>query len=565
MLFPPAEKTLESGFLHGEMLDMIADGFSAGLMIYDADDKILYASRKIHQMLNIPADCLDMGASLRTIFGAYYDSRKAADNAFPYNKCDTSRSDWIAENLAAHWKERSETVDRLPGYRWLRFSRRRMAGGIGLCLISDVSEQKRSERQWRVDIERVQVIEEILDRLHFPITVTDQNHTYVGANKAACQFMQKGIDAVVGKQVTDVYVPDLAQRILHDNTTVLQTGEPVSVPERIPSPSGEEQLFVTHKMRVGKPGMYFVLTCMEDVTSFATRTSEGGLLTPGLDHINFLRSPANAGLKSETSAIKAAPKILLICRSEALARHAKRRLILCGMEADYLLSEAQVTAFLEMNTPAMPLDIIFVSEEFGSEVLGAFSEAGYRVERISMREIEQSATDVACATLNVRCALWRDGDSAQFRQKDCSRCSANISIQEQVEILVAEDNPINQLVFSQILDSLKLKYRICANAADLIAQLKIVHPKIVFLDTTMPDMDAFAAALSIRANEAASSRRPVPIIGVVALAFEGDREKCLASGMDDMLLKPMSPDVIEATIRNHTDIYASEKLMREIS
>ena len=66
VLFPPAEKTLESGFLHGEMLDMIADGFSAGLMVYDADDKILYASRKIHQMLNIPVDCLDVGASLRT-------------------------------------------------------------------------------------------------------------------------------------------------------------------------------------------------------------------------------------------------------------------------------------------------------------------------------------------------------------------------------------------------------------------------------------------------------------------------------------------------------------------
>lgn len=208
-----------------DMLELIADSLSAGILLYDAQDRIICASRRIQSLLNLPAGNVDAGSNLRTFYSAYYDARRSADPLFPRLKRSLSREEWVAENLAAHWKERCETEDRLPAKRWLRFSRRRMADGTGLCLITDISEQKRSERQWRMDIDRVQVIEEILDRLDFPITVTNQDHIYVGANKAACRFMQKPLEAIIGTHIADAYVPSLAARIVADNQMVIDSGE----------------------------------------------------------------------------------------------------------------------------------------------------------------------------------------------------------------------------------------------------------------------------------------------------------------------------------------------------
>ena len=68
------------------------------------------------------------------------------------------------------------------------------------------------------------------------------------------------------------------------------------------------------------------------------------------------------------------------------------------------------------------------------------------------------------------------------------------------------------------------------------------------MDTTLTDFDCFEAARRIRKMEGSRSRR-TPIIGVVALAFEGDRQVCAQAGMDDMLLKPISPDMIDVLLK----------------
>ena len=116
-----------------------------------------------------------------------------------------------------------------------------------------------------------------------------------------------------------------------------------------------------------------------------------------------------------------------------------------------------------------------------------------------------------------------------------------------VDILIAEDNEVNQLVFGQILNGLGLSYRIAANGRTAVEMYRALQPKLILMDVSMPEMNGYEAARAIRAAEARTGAH-TPIIGVTAHALKGDREKCIEAGMDDYLPKPVSPDRLGAKI-----------------
>ncbi|MEO9336391.1 response regulator [Mesorhizobium sp. SB112] len=110
-----------------------------------------------------------------------------------------------------------------------------------------------------------------------------------------------------------------------------------------------------------------------------------------------------------------------------------------------------------------------------------------------------------------------------------------------LDILVAEDNEVNQLVFGQILSGLGLSYRIAANGRTAVEMYRALKPRLILMDVSMPEMNGYEAATAIRTIELRTGQH-TPIIGVTAHALKGDREKCLDAGMDDYLPKPISPD-----------------------
>ncbi|TPK97195.1 response regulator [Mesorhizobium sp. B2-4-12] len=110
-----------------------------------------------------------------------------------------------------------------------------------------------------------------------------------------------------------------------------------------------------------------------------------------------------------------------------------------------------------------------------------------------------------------------------------------------IDILIAEDNDVNQLVFGQILNGLGLSYRIAGNGRTAVEMYRSLHPKLILMDVSMPEMNGYEATRAIRAIEASSGGR-IPIVGVTAHALKGDRDKCIEAGMDDYLPKPVSPD-----------------------
>ncbi|NMG38201.1 PAS domain-containing protein [Chelativorans sp. ZYF759] len=112
-----------------------------------------------------------------------------------------------------------------------------------------------------------------------------------------------------------------------------------------------------------------------------------------------------------------------------------------------------------------------------------------------------------------------------------------------VDILVAEDNEVNQLVFTQILSETGLTFEIVGNGALAVRAWSEMSPRMILMDVSMPEMNGLEATGRIRETEAGQQSR-TPIIGVTAHALKGDRERCIDAGMDDYLSKPISPRLL---------------------
>ena len=116
-------------------------------------------------------------------------------------------------------------------------------------------------------------------------------------------------------------------------------------------------------------------------------------------------------------------------------------------------------------------------------------------------------------------------------------------------ILLAEDNPVNREVALAMLEFFGCQVDMVENG-HLAVQAAIAHRyDLILMDCQMPDMDGYAATTTIRRKEtSARTGRHVPIVALTANALEGDREKCLAAGMDDYLSKPFSQEGLRAIL-----------------
>jgi PAS domain S-box-containing protein len=116
-----------------------------------------------------------------------------------------------------------------------------------------------------------------------------------------------------------------------------------------------------------------------------------------------------------------------------------------------------------------------------------------------------------------------------------------------VRVLLAEDNPVNQRVAATMLRRRGHLVEIATNGLEAVEQALHGNHDVILMDVEMPAIDGLEATRRIRAAEADSGRH-VPIIAMTAHAMRGDREKCLAAGMDDYIAKPISQRKLIAVI-----------------
>jgi signal transduction histidine kinase/DNA-binding NarL/FixJ family response regulator len=113
-------------------------------------------------------------------------------------------------------------------------------------------------------------------------------------------------------------------------------------------------------------------------------------------------------------------------------------------------------------------------------------------------------------------------------------------------VLVVEDNPVNQLLLHEQLRRLGCEIQLATSGVEALRALDEREFDLVLMDVQMPDLDGLATTAEIRRHE---RHRRLPIVAVTAHALRGDRERCLAAGMDDYLAKPVTQDALAEMLR----------------
>ncbi len=118
-----------------------------------------------------------------------------------------------------------------------------------------------------------------------------------------------------------------------------------------------------------------------------------------------------------------------------------------------------------------------------------------------------------------------------------------------LRILLAEDNAVNQRLASRLLEKRGHSVVVAGNGREALEALEKHHFDLVFMDVQMPVMDGFEATAAIRKKEGGGVH--LPIVALTAHAMKGDREKCLAGGMDEYLTKPIRPQELDEVLRGY--------------
>ncbi|MCK6391772.1 MAG: response regulator, partial [Azonexus sp.] len=145
---------------------------------------------------------------------------------------------------------------------------------------------------------------------------------------------------------------------------------------------------------------------------------------------------------------------------------------------------------------------------------------------------------------------------AQHRSQDERRALPAVDPQETpkfeaLDILLVEDNPINQRLASMALGKLGHRVSVAQHGEEALALLLNHTPDVVLMDIQMPVMDGIQATQLLRQREAESGASPLPIIAMTANAMLGDREECLAAGMNGYVSKAEMQRVLHEMRQQH--------------
>lgn len=563
-----------------KIIEALALALDIAITIYDRNDRLISASSQFRRFFDIPAELLVPGTRLRDLLGAAYDSGAKSLGSPDGSSRIVSRDDFIAERIATHWRERHESIERLPDGRWVRLCKRRMPDGVLISTISDVSEQHRRDSELSQTRQQAELAQHILDNLANPVMVKDSSLRYIMVNDAYCRIPGVTAQRVIGRYAEDLVGPELAVKFETMERRVLETGIPYEAVEQIVKSDGSVMHTVTRARRSGTPGNYYVTVSFDDITEYIQTD----------DRDTDARAQAEPTPQPADTQSDRPERVLVLDTDSARAERRVIELKAGGCDALSIGDAAEAVAFLgaaeAMQAAVNRIEVFEPLAEKLSErddvnrfpvlvqALKAWSRkrAGHNapqqgltgpellpsrysvpktVERAVTKPVQpHSSVSTQAPAVNALEAQPALAAADTTRSETGSATSTPAVEQGRVRVLVAEDNSVNQIVFEQILEGIGVDYRIVGNGEEAVAAWRASPPDLILMDISMPVMNGIQAAQAIRDAErkGESARKRIPVIAVTAHAMSGDRDRCMRAGMDDYLSKPVSPDKLEAII-----------------
>ena len=142
----------------------------------------------------------------------------------------------------------------------------------------------------------------------------------------------------------------------------------------------------------------------------------------------------------------------------------------------------------------------------------------------------------------------RQNSPAPSAPKPVAAVSGPSEVAKGLRVLLAEDNPVNQMVGVKQLKKLGCIVDAAKNGFEAVAAWQTGKYQVILMDCEMPELDGYGAARKIRELETARNLSPVWIIAMTAHAMEGDRELCLATGMNDYIAKPVDAKALKEAL-----------------
>lgn len=197
-----------------------------------------------------------------------------------------------------------------------------------------------------------------------------------------------------------------------------------------------------------------------------------------------------------------------------------------AQKVEFTLSSNNPVVYIGEGRQPWPLAGRLIRDSGGNWQESATGSGSWFVFYIYLRKAEKLTQPSAASTL----IKGMSADKGRKEMKD-------------LNILLVEDNPINQRITQLMLEPLVKRLEIARNGKEALDMFGTARYDLILMDVQMPVMNGLVSAEKIRRLEM-STQGHVPIIAITANAMLGDREQCLAVGMDDYISKPIEPDLL---------------------
>lgn len=509
------------------------DNMAEGIALYDADDRLVMFNEQYADSNSGIRDRLKIGITYQDVFNKIADAREAE------GLLNVGKDIWVNEHLERHEVSGINNDYQLQDGTWIRASEHREKDKSTVVLLSNVTQYRELEASLRSAIDDAkkasQAKSEFLAKMSHEIRtpmngvigmadllsrtdLEDRQQKFVQTIKVSANSLLNVINDVL-----DFSKIDAGQLELQKETFLLQSivDDVVQMLKPLADSKGHELSYditsVVPKTVVGDPGR--VRQILVNLLGNAVKFTDAGNVSVDVSLDSYDSKSTIIRFQVIDSGIGISPKD-------------QKKLFRAFEQADNSSTRRHGGTGLGLA----------ISRELATLMDG---EIGVR------SELGRGSTFWFTAKFERAVPSRKEetklpGSGLEMPGPFIGQSNTTMALR----VLVAEDNPVNQLVIEEHLRGLRCDVDIVENGKQAIQAFESVAYDLVFMDVQMPELDGLLATKTIRQTEKLSSnRRRVPVIALTAEAMQGDREKCLAAGMDDYVSKPIDGDDLCAVLR----------------